>query len=715
MTIPVTVLGNTDDLVANVSSVTGPEILESYPLSSETRIYAPESLVYYAAFNDGPDDVWQSDGLWEWGQPLNAPDEPHSWPGVWGTSLNENYQDEEIYVLTATLDLTAVPITNTVLLQWWEWFDGNQSGNADLAQTKIDGAVVYETTFDRRSWTERWIDITGYVGQEITLNFVLTTFGFSSVGSGWYVDDVAVHAFPPTADFSGSWMRADRTKTSLTDSLTYTLYITNSGSQTSTRGYLRDDLPADSVISRVSASGKGYVLEGPDYVEWRTSDAYPMPVGSDATLTVELTLSETAACGQELHNSAIVAEIGGRPGTLLRAPAIQIFDGDLYYAQGFDATNGGVTEQGGVWAWGEPQVYGDGPAWYGQPAHSAPRVWGTDLGADVPDNVVGVYTITLPALDIGEDSALPLTLQWWEWYAPGDPQHTASVLVSSDLQPSPTLLYRAAGEQELGWRHRFVDLSGFFGHQNLRISFMYQTDGDGVTGPGWFVDSVAVHEDCPGCVALTGVDFALGWSSLVDPPEAHPAAGQAITFTAQFSPETATQPTSFDWDWGDETAQGSGRITTHAFTNPGDYYVALFAQNCGGQVMHGRSITVLSKPVFQVSLDVQGGRTAKSGEPGESVVHVIYIANEGNRQDSFNVTKTGDIWQTTLFPVWTGLLLPTQDATVLVGVTVPPGAQLGDKDDVTIHATSRADATVQRMITLVTAYGELIFLPILLK
>ena len=98
-----------------------------------------------------------------------------------------------------------------------------------------------------------------------------------------------------------------------------------------------------------------------------------------------------------------------------------------------------------------------------------------------------------------------------------------------------------------------------------------------------------------------------------------------------------------------------------------------------------------------------------------SLLGIFFDPSLGKDVSSPSCTKSGSSWQTTLFPDWTGILQPGQAASVLVGVTVPSGAQLGDRDSVTVRVTSRVDPSVQRMITLTTVYGEVTFLPILLK
>jgi uncharacterized repeat protein (TIGR01451 family) len=497
ITIPVQVVAAPGELISNVVRVDDPDIVEPFTLAGQTQVYPTGTLAYYASFNaDG--GGWQGGGDWEWGQPVKPLDAPHSWPAAWGTDLGDGsngaYDRSVDHILTTTLDLTGHPLTYTYLLQWWEWFEVDD-GDAGLVQ--VDGATVYEVHINRTEWTERLLNLSAYAGQHITLTYTLTSSNFGEANTGgWTIDDVALHVLPPVAEFDGSSKRADRTKVAPGGQLTYTLYLTNSGYAASTQGRLYDPLPTGLQVSQVYSSGPGLVSFGSDYVEWRTTEQYSMPIGTDTTITVVVEVSPALACGTALLNSAVVSEATGYAETLLQAPQVEVYPGEVRYASLFDADNGGLTQQGGVWAWGAAAAYGDGPAWDGQPAHTIPYVWGTRLNGDVPDSSASAYTLTL-GVDLSAAGQLPLALQWWDWYEPGDPAHVGKVLLSSVQAPTPVELYRVQGEQGAGWGHHSLDVSDWIGHSGVQVRFVYATDGDGASGPGWYIDSLALHDACP--------------------------------------------------------------------------------------------------------------------------------------------------------------------------------------------------------------------------
>jgi len=716
ITIPVQVIGSPGAFISNTVTVEGPDLLGTVDLAAVTRIFPRDSVVYYESFNGGPGDVWQSDGKWEWGVPLKAPDSPHSWPGAWGTVLNGNYQDGQVYVLTGTIDLTPVPTNKTVVLQWWEWFDGNSSGTPDQGSVMVNGESVYEVTLDRTEWTERELDISAYAGQEIRVVFKLTALGVASVGAGWYVDDVAIHVYPPAAGFAGSWKRVDRTKVAPGGQVTYTLYITNSGFATSIRGRMRDELPQGLLVNRVFASGRGRVTSGANYVEWRTTDVDSMPVGTDATITVVADVSPTLRCGEMLINSAVITEAEGRAGTPIRAVTVGAYPGKVYFAHLFDTNDGGLTEQGGVWEWGETVAYGDGPAWDGEPAHSEPKVWGTRLAQDVVDSG-SAYTLTLPALDLSRAVSLPPTLQWWDWYEPGDSGHVGSVFVSTAVSPTLVEVYRVEGDSGAGWHHHSVDLSPFIGHLSVGVHFVYRTDGDGKSGPGWFIDSLALHDDCF-CIGLAEVGVVHPFEFDPLPGEQKPVVGQTITFTASYSPPESTGPIDFVWSFDDGTPQKEGRRATHIFDDPGDFSVVLAGSNCGGADSYSETVAILAYPVYAVSLNAEGGSATKGGLPGETVFHRVVVTNVGNRQDRYNVSKSSATWATTVFPNTTNDLLPLASQTVLVAVTIPGDARKGDSDSVTVTLASTKDPALTEEIVLTTTYLEYpypVYLPLVVR
>ena len=92
------------------------------------------------------------------------------------------------------------------------------------------------------------------------------------------------------------------------------------------------------------------------------------------------------------------------------------------------------------------------------------------------------------------------------------------------------------------------------------------------------------------CDPVSGVDFS--WSPLA------PLYGETAYFTATVV--SGTLPFTYDWDWGDGTAHGSGQYASHAYALPGQYTVILMVINACGQAMMQHTITVTG-PDIQVT------------------------------------------------------------------------------------------------------------------
>ena len=85
--------------------------------AASTKVYPKDILEGYEDFNVDDGGFAVMDGEWQWGAPATGPLTCHSQPSCWGT----NYGDTS--VLSGTLSLPTLLPTQTLWLQWWEWFD----------------------------------------------------------------------------------------------------------------------------------------------------------------------------------------------------------------------------------------------------------------------------------------------------------------------------------------------------------------------------------------------------------------------------------------------------------------------------------------------------------------------------------------------------------------------------------------------------------------
>ena len=83
-----------------------------------------------------------------------------------------------------------------------------------------------------------------------------------------------------------------------------------------------------------------------------------------------------------------------------------------------------------------------------------------------------------------------------------------------------------------------------------------------------------------------------------------------------------------------------------------------------------------------------------SGEPGTTLTYTVTIVNEGDAEDTYDLTVTDALaWGATVSP--TPLTIATGDSdTATVRVTIPDGTAGGTEDEITVEATSRTDSTV---------------------
>ncbi len=106
---------------------------------------------------------------------------------------------------------------------------------------------------------------------------------------------------------------------------------------------------------------------------------------------------------------------------------------------------------------------------------------------------------------------------------------------------------------------------------------------------------------------------------------------------------------------------------------------------------------------------------ALSGSWGETVAYTLTVSNLGNIADTISFTYTGNTWEV-LLPVISLDLDIGESAEVVVYVTVPMDAGIGDTDALNLTATSAGDPSVSASSTLTTtATGYRMLLPLAMK
>src|SRR4030042_6369686 len=92
---------------------------------------------------------------------------------------------------------------------------------------------------------------------------------------------------------------------------------------------------------------------------------------------------------------------------------------------------------------------------------------------------------------------------------------------------------------------------------------------------------------------------------------------------------------------------------------------------------------------------------ALDGSWGEIVAYTLTVSNLGNIADTISLTYTGNTWDA-LLPVTSLDLDIGENAEVVVYVTVPEDAWLGDINTLILTATSASDPSVSASSTLTT-------------
>ncbi len=510
--VPVTVTAGAEGTIANTAVITDPALETEITRLAETRVYLPGELYYYEGFNtwatstgdptSGPGPEWELSGEWELGVlpnigPLIGPLTPHSGLSAVGTNPTGPYDDSTTSVMMAVLDLTTVPLTQSITLQWWEWLSVDTRTSGELAFVQIasqddptpqllygqtSGGLTDEQIAHQHTWFEVVRDITPYQGQIITLTFTLQPNGGDDlVAAGWYVDDVTIRASSDKPAFSGSWKDVTPAIVGQGDTLTYTIYITNSGQAASTNGRMFDQLPPGLAVADASIDGSGILDSGPDWVEWRTASGQSLLPGDDVTITIVASVLASSECGALLSNTSLVTDRLVLDDVAIAANPVPVYP-DVYHAWDFELDDGAFVAAGSyvanTWAWGDLITTAHTPP----SAHSGTRLWA--ISGDVspaPSDHYLTKTMTLPSDPSG------VYLEWWDWWD-GDGSDASHVYVNT----TANTLYSIDADQT-AWKRHVVDLTPW-ANQTVDVVFYYDADGGDA---GWYVDDVSIHDGCP--------------------------------------------------------------------------------------------------------------------------------------------------------------------------------------------------------------------------
>ncbi|MBA7593793.1 hypothetical protein ES703_00726 [subsurface metagenome] len=102
-------------------------------------------------------------------------------------------------------------------------------------------------------------------------------------------------------------------------------------------------------------------------------------------------------------------------------------------------------------------------------------------------------------------------------------------------------------------------------------------------------------------------------------------------------------------------------------------------------------------------VDVSISPETKSGPPGETLTYTVTTVNEGDAEDTYDLTATDALaWGASVSPNSLTIAAGGSD-TATVSVVIPAGTASGIEDEITVKTTSRADLTVSDSATCIAS------------
>lgn len=168
--------------------------------SNEVAVTIHTAVVLYSDNFDGDtDNGWTHSGTndeWERGVPAApGPASAVSAPNVWGTDLNDTYENSSEYSLVSpAIDLTQVSNALLAYQQWYEIETNYDAGYVEI--TTNDGATWSELgkfshSTNGKQWSAATFDLHNYLGNTVKIRFRLKSDS-SVKKAGWYIDNFQI-------------------------------------------------------------------------------------------------------------------------------------------------------------------------------------------------------------------------------------------------------------------------------------------------------------------------------------------------------------------------------------------------------------------------------------------------------------------------------------------------------------------------------------------
>ena len=151
----------------------------------------------------------------------------------------------------------------------------------------------------------------------------------------------------------------------------------------------------------------------------------------------------------------------------------------------------------------------------------------------------------------------------------------------------------------------------------------------------------------------------------------------------------------------DATDLQTGTYTTTLFLTTNDPLLPVT------QIPVAMTVTEVVTPTYDFTL-LPLSPTSQAGHPGDVLTYTLEVSNTGDFEDSYSVVISAS-WDTAAPPTIEPIL-PGEDGELVVTVTIPQDAQLGDQDMATLTLTSQGDPLVSQQAALTsTAAGVYVF------
>jgi PKD repeat protein len=295
----------------------------------------------------------------------------------------------------------------------------------------------------------------------------------------------------------------------------------------------------------------------------------------------------------------------------------------------------------------------------------------------------GTYTVSLTVTSNGQTDTSTQSVTV-------DDAPTASFIPSASAVPSGATVAFNATASAASQGGSITDYSWSFGDGKSNDAGASTHQSHTFTTPGTYTVTLTTTDDLDVTSTATGQVTVAPFTV----SEPIPAPNDNVTFTAVNPPGGST----ISWDFGDQTAPGSGSSTTHAYTARGTYTVTLTIQNNGTSTSSTATVIVdpAPTPAFTTSPTIvrPGGTvdfdgSASSTADGGSVEDYSWNFGDGSRaQDASTHATTSHTFATP------GIYAITLTTTDDLGTTASSVSQNVTVDEPTAAFTTSQTGTV---------------------